>query len=131
MTRGSGRPTLARAGLAVLVLLGPRVVPAQSTESVSRKGWFADEKCSTQRIQNGRTGPPSQACTQECIRKGVKVVFIDEQTGKLYRVDNPKPTRGLESDYVEMSGTLNAGTKTAHVDSVRVLEKYVAKCGVE
>ena len=26
----------------------------------------------------------------------MKVVFIDEQTGKLYRVDNPKPTRGLD-----------------------------------
>ena len=132
MSRGRGRPTFARAGLVVLMLLGPRVVPAQSAaEAVSRKGWFADEKCSTQRVQNGRTGPPGQACTQECIRKGVKVVFIDEQTGKLYRVDNPKPTRGLESDYVEMSGTLNAGTKTVHVDSVRILEKYVAKCGVE
>jgi hypothetical protein len=61
----------------------------------------------------------------------VKVVFIDEQTGALYRVDNPKPTKGLESDYVELAGTLNAAAKTVHVDSVRVIEKYAAKCSVE
>jgi len=100
-------------------------------EAVTRKGWFADEKCATQRVANGRTGPPGQTCTRECIRKGVKVVFIDEQTGALYRVDNPKPTKGLESDYVELAGTLNAAAKTVHVDSVRVIEKYAAKCSVE
>ena len=48
-----------------------------------------------------------------------------------YRVDNPKPTRGLESDYVEFAGSLNAAKKTVHVDSIRVLEKYAAHCSVE
>lgn len=115
----------------VVLLLSHAVAAGSPSDSVSRKGWFDDEKCSTQRVQNGRTGPPGQACTQECIRKGVKVVFIDAQTGKLDRVDNPNPPRGLESDDVEMSGTMNAETKTVHVDSIRVLEKYVARCGVE
>jgi hypothetical protein len=129
---GARRNAGKRGTLGVFVLLlSHAVAGGPPSDSVSRKGWFADEKCSTQRVQNGRTGPPGQACTQECIRKGVKVVFIDEQTGKLYRVDNPKPTRGLESDYVEMSGMMNAETKTVHVDSIRVLEKYVAKCAVE
>jgi hypothetical protein len=122
----------ARASLAFLTFLASWAIRAQSPpEPASRRGWFADEKCSTQRVKNGRTGPPGQACTQECIRKGVKVVFIDERTGKLYRVDNPKPTRGLESDYVEMSGTLDAGAKTVHVDSIRVIEKYAARCSVQ
>jgi hypothetical protein len=104
---------------------------AEPSETVTRKGWFADERCATERVRNGRIGPPGQTCTRACIRKGVKVVFIDEQTGALYRVDNPKPTKGLESDYVEFAGTLNAEKKTVHVDSVRVLEKYAAKCSVE
>jgi hypothetical protein len=104
---------------------------APPSETVTRKGWFADEKCSTERVRNGRKGPPGQTCTRECIRKGVKVVFIDEQTGVLYRVDNPGPTKGVESDYVELDGTLNATKKTVHVDSVRVLEKYAAHCSVE
>src|SRR5262245_11715555 len=118
-------PALLLAGV-----LAPALFAAPS-ESVTRKGWFADEKCSVERVRNGRTGPPGQTCTRECIRKGVKVVFIDEQTGALYRVDNPKPTKGLESDYVELAGTLNAEKKTVHVDSVRVIEKYAAKCSVQ
>ena len=107
------------------------VLLAVPSETVTRKGWFADEKCAAERVRNGRTGPPGQTCTRECIRKGVKVVFIDEQTGTLYRVDNPKPTKGVESDYVEFAGILNAEKKTVHVDSVRVLERYTAKCSVE
>jgi hypothetical protein len=117
---------------ALLLLLSSAALPLQSApETVSRRGWFADEKCATQRVENGRKGPPGQACTRECIRKGVKVVFIDEATGALYRVDNPKPTKGFESDYIEFEGTLNAAAKTVHVGAVRVLEKYVAKCSVE
>jgi len=121
-----------RASLTILTLLLSCAVRGQSPpQAASRKGWFADEKCSTERVKNGRTGPPGQTCTQECIRKGVPVVFIDEQTGALYRVANAKPTRGIESDYVEMTGTFDARAKTVHVDSVRVLEKYVAKCSVQ
>jgi hypothetical protein len=114
-----------------LAALSAVLSAARPSETVTRKGWFADEKCSTERVRNGRTEPPGQACTRECIRKGVKVVFIDEQTGALYRVDNPRPTKGLESDYVELDGTLNAKKKTVHVDSVRVLEKFAAHCSVE
>ncbi len=97
---------------------------------MTRKGWFADEKCSTERVRNGSKGPPGQTCTRNCIARGVKVVFIDERTGALYRVDNPKPTKGIESDYVEVHGTLNDAAKTVHVDTVRVIESYVAKCRV-
>jgi hypothetical protein len=117
--------------LMLLASLSVAVFAANSAETVSRKGWFADEKCSTERIRNGRKGPPGQACTRECIRKGVRVVFIDEGTGALYRVDNPKMTKGLECDYVELAGTLNAEKKTVRVDSVHVLVKYAAHCSVE
>jgi hypothetical protein len=57
-------------------------------------------------------------------------VFIDEDARALYRVDNPKVAEGIESDYVQLVGTLDAAAGTVHVDSVRVLEKYVAKCSV-
>ena len=119
---------------AVLLLLSPCGLLARTpgaTEPATRTGWFADEKCATERVANGRTGPPGQACTRECIRKGVRVVFIDEKTGRLYRVENPKPTKGIESDYVEVRGTLDAAAKTVHVDAVHVLEKYAAKCSME
>jgi len=129
--RGAGL-RLRRVPGACLALFAAALLGAgKAPEAVTRKGWFADQKCSTQRVANGRQGPPGQTCTRECIRKGVPVVFIDEATGALFRVENPKPTRGIECDDVEIVGTLNAGAKTVHVDSVRVLEKYAAKCSVQ
>jgi hypothetical protein len=118
---------------AVLLLLAISAAASDSaSRAVTRKGWFGDENCSRSKVApDAKVGPSGQECTRKCIRKGVPVVFIDENARALYRVDNPKVTRGIESDYVEMIGTIDAAAKTVHVDSVRVLEKYVAKCSVE
>jgi hypothetical protein len=124
-----------RASAAVLVLFLAAAAAAASDTSartVTRKGWFGDEDCSRSKVAPGATvGPNGQECTRRCIREGVPVVFIDEEAKALYRVDNPKAAEGIESDYVEMVGTIDAAAKTVHVDSTRVLEKYVAKCSVK
>jgi hypothetical protein len=122
-----------RRAAAVLVLLAAvaAAASASSSATVTRKGWFGDENCSRSKVApDAKVGPNGQECTRKCIREGVPVVFIDEQAKALYRVDNPKVTEGIESDYVEMVGTIDAAAKTVHVDSVRVLEKYAAKCSV-
>lgn len=120
------------AAAVVLVLAAVSVAASDSTaRTVTRKGWFGDENCSRSKVAaDAKVGPNGQECTRKCIREGVPVVFIDEQAKTLYRVDNPKVTDGIESDYVEMVGTIDAAAKTVHVDSVKVLEKYVAKCSV-
>ena len=117
---------------AVLLLAALAAAASDSTaRAVTRKGWFGDENCSRSKVAaDAKVGPNGQECTRKCIREGVPVVFIDEQARTLYRVDNPKVAEGIESDYVEMVGSLDAAAKTVHVDSVRVLEKYVAKCSV-
>ena len=118
---------------AVLILAAVSAAASDSTSrAVTRKGWFGDENCSRSRVApDAKVGPNGQECTRKCIREGVPVVFIDEQAKALYRVDNPKAAEGIESDYVEMVGTVDDAAKTVHVDSVRVLEKYVAKCSVK
>ena len=95
---------------------------------MARSGWFADEQCATSRAEVGRTGPPGRSCTQECIRKGVPVVFIDEKTKALYRVSNPGVTRGQECDHVQVTGTLDEKARTIRVATIKVLDPYVAKC---
>ena len=120
------------AAAAVLLLIA---VAADATDAgasaVTRKGWFGDQDCAGSKVAPGaKVGPNGQECTRKCIREGVPVVFIDEQAHAMYRVVNPKVSDGIESDYVEMVGTIDAAAKTVRVDSVRVLEKYVAKCSV-
>jgi hypothetical protein len=120
------------AAAAVLLLASIAAASSDSTaRAVTRKGWFGDENCSRSKVAaDAKVGPNGQECTRKCIREGVPVVFIDEQAKALYRVDNPKVAEGIESDYVEMVGTIDASAKTVHVDSVWVLEKFVAKCAV-
>lgn len=122
----------AAAAAAALMLAAIAAVASDSSaRSVTRKGWFGDENCAGSKVAAGaKVGPNGQECTRKCIREGVPVVFIDEQAKALYRVDNPKVAAGIESDYVEMTGTVDTAAKTLHVDSVRVLEKYAAKCSV-
>jgi hypothetical protein len=123
-----------RAAAAVVLVLAAVSIAASDSavRAVTRKGWFGDENCSRSKVAaDAKVGPNGQECTRKCIREGVPVVFIDEQAKVLYRVDNPKVADGIESDYVEMVGTVDTAAKTVHVDSVRVLEKYVAKCSVK
>ena len=121
------------AAAVVLILAAVSIAASDSTvTTVTRKGWFGDEHCSRSKVAaDAKVGPNGQECTRKCIREGVPVVFIDEQAKALYRVDNPKVAEGIESDYVEMVGSIDPAAKTVHVDSVRVLEKYVAKCSVK
>jgi len=122
-----------RLAAAAVLLLAALAADASDTgaSAVTRKGWFGDANCAGSKVAPAaKVGPNGQECTRKCIREGVPVVFIDEQARAIYRVDNPKLTDGIESDYVEMVGTVDAAAKTVHVDSVRVLEKYLAKCSV-
>ena len=117
--------------LPVILALATAAAAAASppdARSPSRTGWFGDENCSKPHVTNGPLGPPGRECTRECIRKGVPVVFIDEGSKTLYRVDNPEVTRDQESHHVEITGTADEEKHTIHVTSVKVLEKYVAKC---
>jgi hypothetical protein len=116
-------------GLSILCVAAPRALSADST-STTRTGWFSDENCATARVADGRIGPTGQACTRECLRKGVPMVFIDEKEKTVLRVDNPKIVAGREGDHVQIDA-VRKDAKTLHVTSVKVLEKYAAKCSVD
>ncbi len=117
--------------IGLLFLLPALSLTAGAGDSaVTATGWFGCDKCSPARVKADEPGPPGQECARKCIKDGAKVLFIDEKRKELFTVDNPEATRGIESDYVEFTGTMNAEAKTVHVDSVTVKKKYVAKCGV-
>ena len=113
----------------VLTLGWASVAFATESPPAALTGWFSDEKCATARAAEGLIGPTGQTCTRECLRKGVPMVFIDETGKTVLRVDNPKIVAGREGDHVQIEA-VRRDSKTLHVTSVKVLEKYAAKCGV-
>ena len=121
---------MTRLTLALILALSTSLSLAGDTASEKRRGWIACDACSAGRVANGQAHAPNRECSQKCIREGSPVVFYDEATKSLLRVENPESTRDQESHRVEVVGVVNAANKTIHVDSVKVLETYVAKCSV-
>lgn len=117
--------------LSLLLIAGmPRLLTGEEQASARLTGWFSDEKCATARVADGRIGPTGRSCTLECLRKGVPMAFIDETGRTVLRVDNPKIVAGREGDHVQIEA-VRKDAKTLHVTSVKVLEKYAAKCSVD
>jgi len=115
---------------ALLLFAAPALFGASEKDvAVTATGWFDCDKCTAGRVKNGEVGPAGQECARKCIKEGAKVVFLDEKRKASFVVDNPEKTRGIESDYVEFTGTMNAAAGTVHVDAVTVKSKYVASCG--
>jgi hypothetical protein len=93
-------------------------------------GWFSCDRCAVSRVKSGRVGPTNRECAQKCLAEGALMVFLDEKAAALFQVDNPEQARGQESHYVRIHGTVDPDVKTVHVDSVEVLQTYVASCGL-
>jgi hypothetical protein len=117
-------------GLTIATLIASGILFASDPVSSTLTGWFSDEKCATACVADGRIGPTGQACTRECLRNGVPMVFIDEKEKAVLRVDNPKIVSGREGDHVQIKAE-RKDAKTLHVSSVKILEKYAAKCSVD
>ena len=117
----------------LVVLLALAICPvllAAEGDSASRTGWFSDEWCAPSKVKSDKVGPNNRDCVQKCLKKGAKMVFIDEKSKVLYAVENPEAASGQESHYVQVAGTLDGQGKTLHVSSVKVLETYKASCSV-
>ena len=121
---------MSRLALALLLAVSASFSLGGDTGSEKRTGWIACDACSAGRVKQGEAHAPNRECAQKCIREGSPVVFYDEGTKSLLRVENPDSTKDQESHRIEVVGVVNAANKTIRVQSVKVLEKYVASCSV-
>lgn len=121
---------MTRLTLALILALSASFSFAGDAASQKRTGWVACDACSSGRVKHGESHAPNRECSQKCIREGSPVVFYDEATKSLLRVENPESTKDQESHRIEVVGVVNAANKTIHVESIKVLEKSVASCSV-
>ena len=116
--------------MAGLFFIAANAAKAGENVTVARSGWFSDEACASGRVNGGAIGATNRDCAQKCLAKGARMVFIDEKARTLYFVENPGAAKGQESHYVQVTGMLDATSKTLRVASVKVLETYKATCQV-
>jgi len=59
-----------------------------------------------------------KACTLGCVKNGSKFVLYDSSSNTVYQLDDQKAPMQYAGDMVKVTGTLDAATKTIHVEKV-------------
>jgi len=59
-----------------------------------------------------------KACTLGCVKAGAKFVLYDSATNTVYQLDDQKAPMKYAGDKVTVTGSLNADTKTIHVEKI-------------
>lgn len=92
------------------------------------KGWISDEGCARGRASGGVFTGTNPECAKKCIASGAKIVLIVPDQRILLTVANPDSAKANIGDFVEINGSVEAKTKTLHIESLKLLAKGVAMC---
>lgn len=102
----------------------------QNTEKTELRGWLSDEGCASGRASGGLYTGTNPDCAKKCVREGKKTVLVEQDHKRLLTIENPDAATEHVGDYVEITGDLNAQAKALRIDSLKLLEKGRATCGV-
>jgi hypothetical protein len=109
-------------------LTASSVVSASPIPAATTTGWFACDRCAPARLKAAELRPVNRECAQRCLADGAKMLFINEKPKGLLRVLNPAIAKGQEGHYVRVTGSIDSTYGTLNVESIKVLEEYVAYC---
>ena len=116
--------------LFAILLLRAVASQAASAGSTTIKGWISDESCARGRASSRVFTGTNPECAKKCIASGAKMVLIVPDQRMLLTIANPDPAKANVGDFVEITGSIEARTKTLHIDSLKLLTKGVAMCGL-
>jgi hypothetical protein len=94
------------------------------------RGWLSDESCARGRASGGVFTGTNPECAKKCIASGAKMVLIVPDQKTILTIDNPATAQTNIGNYVEITGSVKAKTKTLHIDTLKMLTKGVAMCGL-
>ncbi|MGA8182298.1 MAG: DUF5818 domain-containing protein [Terriglobia bacterium] len=94
--------------------------PAANANSIS--GEIMDSMCAgmgghEQMLQSGKV-KNARECTLECVRMGATFVLYNPATKTTYQLDDQKTPAQFAGEKVNVSGSLDAATKTIHVEKI-------------
>jgi hypothetical protein len=94
------------------------------------RGWLSDESCASGRAVSGDYTATNPDCAKKCVHEGKRIVLIDPDRKRLLVVVNRDAAIERVGDYVEISGDVDEQSRTLHIESLKLLEKGKAMCGV-
>ena len=125
MARHLTRISLALA--AVALSLSPATISGQSSQTTPQTivGEVTDTMCAPSKSHLGmiakmpNMGHDAPNCARECGRIGAKYVLLDNDTGKVYQVDDQAKIAQFAGHRVKVTGTLTAsGIKVEDINAI-------------
>jgi hypothetical protein len=113
---------------ASLVTIALAMPPRTTSKTEVVRGWLSDEQCAKGRAESGTYTATNPSCAKECVAKGKKIVLVDPRVKRILVISNPEIAKKNVGDEVEITGQVDAQTKTLHADSLKFLEKGSALC---
>jgi hypothetical protein len=101
---------------------------AGNTESI--RGWVSDEACARGRAESGTYTQTNGDCAKQCVAKRKKIVLIDPARKRILIIANQDIAKKNVGDFVEATGDVDSRTQTMKVDSLKLLDRNHAMCGV-
>jgi hypothetical protein len=107
-------------GLAAILVMGTLSLAAP------KKGIFAgqimDSQCammgSHDAMMKGVNAKDAKECSVKCAKMGGKLVLYNSADKNTYQLDDQKKSMNFAGQKVNVSGTLDEGTKTIHVEKI-------------
>jgi len=126
MTQFSARISLALAAIALsLAPLVPLSGQSSPTGPQTIAGEVTDTMCAPPKSHSGmmakmpNMGHDASSCAKECAKIGAQYVLLDNQTGKVYQVDDQAKIAQFAGHRVKVTGTLTAsGIRVASVNVI-------------
>lgn len=117
-----------RTRIVLVVACGVLLARAARTRetNVSKAGWISDESCAAQHTKPGRAD-----CVEKCWRGGASVghpdwkpqraVFVADENGTVWIVENPEDVKKFPAAHVLVSGKFDSAKKLVHVEKTAPL----------
>lgn len=93
------------------------------SQSRSFSGEIMDSQCAGMRshakMMQGLDLKTTKDCTQKCVKElGGKYTLYDPSSSTVYQLDSQDKAAGFAGQKVNVKGSLDAATKTIHVESI-------------
>jgi hypothetical protein len=100
-------------------------------DTVTLKGWLSDKGCAQSKIDGtGTVTPNGTACVKKCLDEGATPVFVDPKSRTLYQLKNYPTVKEDVGYHLELSGVVDADTKTIMVRTVKRTSEIVNVCAL-
>jgi hypothetical protein len=99
---------------AAAFLLASAVFAAHAAAPSKISGWISDDMCGAKHAGTGA------ACVKQCMKGGMKPVFVDEEKKAVYTIENPDAVKEYYGDHVTIGGTVDQAKRVVKIESIAI-----------